>query len=160
MHLSDRIAVVRDGRIAAIGEPRRIYDNPVSRWIAAFLGDVNARDVEGWRDGGNGYVVATLEGGGEAVARGTDAARHSERATLVVRPERCRISPVSTQPHNSFRGVVAGTSFLGPVQRIRLVTDGGWEVLATVAGHSPSALPGAVAFCEFDPDAALIVPDL
>jgi len=160
MHLSDRIAVVRDGRIAAIGAPRQIYDNPASRWIAAFLGDVNARDVDTWHDREDGYVIATIEGGIEAVVRISDAARDAERATLVVRPERCQISMHPTQAHNSFRGVVVSTSFLGPVQRVRVATDSGWEVLATVPGHAAPAESGSIAYCEFEPSAALIVPQV
>lgn len=160
MHLSDRIAVVRDGRIAAIGAPREIYDNPASRWIAAFLGDVNARDVERWHEANDGYVKATLAGGIDAVARVSGDAREAARAALVVRPERCVIVPRPTQPLNSFRGTVVATSFLGPVQRVRVATDAGWEVLAGAPGHAAAIAAGSLVHVEFEPDAALIVPQL
>ncbi len=43
--LSDRVAVMRDGRIRQIGTPRELYENPVERFVAAFMGRVNVFPV-------------------------------------------------------------------------------------------------------------------
>ena len=45
--VGDRIAVMRDGRIVQQGTPRQVYDDPVDRWVAEFVGDVVEVDVSG-----------------------------------------------------------------------------------------------------------------
>src|ERR671917_1092566 len=42
LSLADVVAVMRDGRIEQVGAPREIYERPVSRWVAEFLGDADA----------------------------------------------------------------------------------------------------------------------
>lgn len=42
LSLADVVAVMRGGRIEQVGAPREIYDRPVSRWVAEFLGDADA----------------------------------------------------------------------------------------------------------------------
>jgi len=39
--MSDRIVLMRQGRIAQIGTPRDLYDRPASRYVADFIGDTN-----------------------------------------------------------------------------------------------------------------------
>ncbi len=41
LSMADRVAVMRDGRIVQIGEPQEIYWQPVDKWVAEFVGDVN-----------------------------------------------------------------------------------------------------------------------
>lgn len=41
LQLSDRIAIVRDGKIEQFGEPKQLYDYPVNKWVANFIGDSN-----------------------------------------------------------------------------------------------------------------------
>lgn len=41
LRLSDKIAVMRDGRIEQYGEPKEIYDYPINKWVARFIGDSN-----------------------------------------------------------------------------------------------------------------------
>ena len=48
--MSDRIAVMNDGRIAQIGSPREIYEHPVSDFVADFVGTINVLDLPGGRE--------------------------------------------------------------------------------------------------------------
>ena len=41
MVVADRLAVMRDGRIAQVGAPREVYERPASRFVAEFLGEAN-----------------------------------------------------------------------------------------------------------------------
>ena len=45
LQLSDRIAIVRDGKIEQFGEPKQLYDYPVNKWVANFIGDSNFFDA-------------------------------------------------------------------------------------------------------------------
>ena len=81
--LSDRLAVLREGRIEQIGTPGDLYDRPRTRYVADFVGDMNFLQV---RARG---ASALLEGWGSLplalpVADG-------EGCTLAVRPERAAL---------------------------------------------------------------------
>ncbi len=60
--MSNRIAVVREGKIEQIGKPREIYERPASRFVADFIGTSNFIDGTVKERQGQIYVVGTAEG--------------------------------------------------------------------------------------------------
>lgn len=82
MVMSDRIAIMRAGRIVQLGTADEIYGSPGSRFVAEFMGEVNLFEVEGTGAGGFRALgeEMTVAGGRLELAAG-------ERATLMVRPE-------------------------------------------------------------------------
>jgi ABC-type Fe3+/spermidine/putrescine transport system ATPase subunit len=92
--MSDRIAIMNDGRIVQQGTPREIYTRPASVFASDFIGETNL--LEGTVDAAaDGLVTVTLRNGalvqaatGEALAAGSDA-------TLSVRPEALRVRPLA-----------------------------------------------------------------
>ncbi len=84
--LSDRIGVMRGGRVAQIGDPEQLYRRPASRDVAQAFGPANflaVRVVE-VRDLG---VVVETEGGDRVPVAGIGAFREGNRGVLVLRPE-------------------------------------------------------------------------
>ena len=63
MNLSDRIIIIRTGRIVAEGKPRELYETPHSLWAAQFLGDANFFPVKHWEERRRGHAVAVTEDG-------------------------------------------------------------------------------------------------
>jgi len=70
MVMSDRVAIMRDGRIVQAGTPNEIYNRPSSRFVAEFMGEVNTFSVSGGRideldvavaDVPDGYLVVRPE---------------------------------------------------------------------------------------------------
>lgn len=70
MVMSDRIAIMREGRLVQVGTPSEIYHRPASRFVAQFMGEVNIFTVRGGRIGelqtegsdlGDGYLVVRPE---------------------------------------------------------------------------------------------------
>jgi spermidine/putrescine ABC transporter ATP-binding subunit len=89
--MSDRIAVMNEGRIAQLGRPEELYDRPSSRFVASFLGESNFLPgiVHGFQD--DEIVVASCGGTMvRAVAAGRPAA--GDAVTLTMRPERMRFA--------------------------------------------------------------------
>ncbi len=87
--MSDRIAVMRDGRILQLGTPAEIYERPAVRFVADFIGEANLLDATRiaparWRLAG-GAELASAEDGPSA-------------ATLAIRPERAALTPDGTLP--------------------------------------------------------------
>jgi spermidine/putrescine transport system ATP-binding protein len=55
--MSDRIAVMLDGKIAQLASPQELYSRPVSKWVASFIGVMNFLQGDLFRDGGDKLSV-------------------------------------------------------------------------------------------------------
>jgi spermidine/putrescine transport system ATP-binding protein len=82
MTLSDRIAVMNEGRIEQLGPPEEIYREPATEFVAEFIGDTNLFDAEVVDRDGERVAVVGGEGGFAVPAPGKDG-----QATVAVRPE-------------------------------------------------------------------------
>ena len=110
--MSNRIAVMRDGKIEQIGRPREIYDAPKSRFVADFIGTSNfIEGVVEERDHGT-YVVRTPEG--QLRARSDADFAPGTQVVVAARPEHVALDTTGngTGP-NRWRGRVAARAFLG-----------------------------------------------
>jgi spermidine/putrescine transport system ATP-binding protein len=85
--MSDRIAVMNEGRILQLGTPGDIYERPRTRFVADFIGQTNFLDIE--VVGSDGATVEVeLPGSGPLRARMPDGMQPQGRMTLAVRPEK------------------------------------------------------------------------
>jgi spermidine/putrescine transport system ATP-binding protein len=83
MTVSDHIILMRDGRIEQAGEPQRIYERPLNRFVAEFLGSANlipARGVNGRAHTAVGELRVSNK-------------PEWQEGTLAIRPERIRVCP-------------------------------------------------------------------
>ena len=141
MTLSDRIAVMRDGRIEQIGTPREVYEQPANTWVASFLGDAN---LIGCRVVGQSSDRTVLATRGEPHVRllappdhpdgpagDADAVGPDESVFLMVRPQRIDLVSGSDSPdaggdtHNSLPATVEAAYFSGTELRYLIITDQG-----------------------------------
>lgn len=112
MELAHRIAVMNSGRVAQVGTPREIYERPVSRYVADFIGTAN--ELHGTiaaRGDGDAVTVDTALGPIDAVA--DDHLAVGDDAILIFRPERCKFSTVEQPDTNSWKADVQASIFLG-----------------------------------------------
>ena len=126
--MADRIAVMRDGRVAQIGSPDELYEAPATRWVARFLGDANVFEgrVDGDRVGNWRVDPAALRRVGA-----------SGPAAVVVRPERMLLAPVSAADQmngaaNVLRGRLAEVAYLGTARRYVVDLERGGTVEARI----------------------------
>lgn len=112
MELAHRIAVMDSGRVAQLGTPREIYEQPTSRYVADFIGTAN--ELHGTlasRGADTSVVVSTALGDVNAVAdAGIDV---GDEVIVVFRPERCTFSAQRRDGVNSWNGDVQASIFLG-----------------------------------------------
>ena len=130
--MSDRIAVFNKGRIEQLDAPQELYEKPRTLFIAGFIGDSNFLPVSVGRDKMLSYadrplraqLPAPLEAGGTA--------------TLVIRPERIRISS-RTESASTSENVISGhiktVIYLGKSRKYVIVDDRGHEILALEQCH-------------------------
>jgi spermidine/putrescine transport system ATP-binding protein len=112
MVMSDRIAVMRDGRIVQIGTPEEIYTRPVNRFVAEFMGEVNVFPVRRRSDG----VYAGSEVGGTFRVAGTSA----PEGFIVVRPEFMRLLSQPRDAENVIDGALYNSYSLGSRMQYRV----------------------------------------
>jgi spermidine/putrescine transport system ATP-binding protein len=106
LSMSDRVAVMSNGVIEQLDEPRAIYDRPVSAFVADFIGDMNFVDAI-VVDAANGAFSA--EAGAGVIIRGTGRARPRTRVRVGLRPERISVRPgsASSGPNSAGAEVLA-----------------------------------------------------
>jgi putrescine transport system ATP-binding protein len=131
MTLAHRMAVMDCGRLVQVASPREIYEQPESRWVAQFLGEVNL--IEGGViETGAGEVVVG-DGSGRRL-RVAAAAAPGARVALALRPEKLRITTTSEPPEddNVLRGTVADIGYLGGVSIYKVVLADGAVMKVTI----------------------------
>jgi spermidine/putrescine transport system ATP-binding protein len=104
--MSDRIAVMSEGRILQIGSPREIYDRPSERFVANFIGDTNLMEAD-VLSASNGTARLRLASGVETDADVPEGMSPSGKVTVVVRPE-----------HASISGSAEGSELSGTLENI------------------------------------------
>src|SRR6516165_4098154 len=111
LSLSDRIAVIAEGRIRQLGPPDEIYRRPVDRFVASFVGDVNVLRARLERIDG---AIATVALGAARVkvpSRTLEGAASGSIVDLFVRPEELR--PAEHGAAVAADGIVAAQSYQG-----------------------------------------------
>jgi iron(III) transport system ATP-binding protein len=111
--LSHKIAVMSEGRIQQIGTPREIYDRPLNKFVADFVGTTNFIEgtVSAKGTGENAYLVQTEIGPIQSIA--VDQLRIGDAVVLSIRPEDLDLSEQKPDCVNVLRGTVHQKVFLG-----------------------------------------------
>ena len=126
LSIADRIAIMQAGRIVQIGTPKDLYDRPVNRWVASFIGQANLWDG---RVGADRRSVHTPIG----VLACDEAARHAADApvTVLIRPESVLPGHLSPAAPNVLPCTVRADRFLGSARRLDLAVGEGMVRLDT-----------------------------
>ena len=141
MVMSDRLAVMRDGRIVQIDTPTNVYKYPSTRFVADFLGEANLFDVAVRENDGKRAVVVYADGTSGAVhVSGSRSSDGSSGGTVCVRPERVRFAADHEAAENVVYGSFVGHLHLGASLRC-VVNALGREVIVTLLDHAEFAAP-------------------
>jgi spermidine/putrescine ABC transporter ATP-binding subunit len=135
--MSDRIAVMNEGRIAQLGCPEDLYDRPCSRFVASFLGESNF--LPGIVYGFQGDDIVVAECGGTMVrALAQSRPARGDKVVLTMRPERMRFADAGCEPAlNRMQATVKEAVFAGERCRYMLAApDGTSMVLKEPSGAS------------------------
>jgi ABC-type Fe3+/spermidine/putrescine transport system ATPase subunit len=112
MTLSDRIAILNQGRIVQVGAPLEVYERPLNRFAAGFLGVANFLEGRVASVSGGEARIDLALGGQALAAAGT--LRADDPALIAVRPEKIGVSAGDgeTGP-NRLNGTITAAVFSG-----------------------------------------------
>jgi len=152
--MSDRVGVMDGGRLLQVGPPMDIYERPMTRFVANFIGDANLIDgtVEALGDG----TVSVRAGRHLVRARRAGWEQVGTRLTVCVRPERIRVQ--HSDAPGVLRGRVEDRAFSGYVVKYRLALED-HRLHAAVPYQSGMALYGIgdEVSAAWDPQQAVVV---
>ena len=157
--MSDRIAVMNEGRIAQIGTPHEIYERPVNRFVTDFIGESNILTAR----------VALLNGSACALAIGDFLVQAPARegvavdteVSLTLRPEQILLGEEAENSHgNKLQARVIDSTYQGAVVRYRLDLAGQTVVAEVPNRANRSSLPSDTEITiSWQPEATEILPD-
>jgi putative spermidine/putrescine transport system ATP-binding protein len=141
--MSDRIAVFHDGRIQQLSDPVTLYDRPVNRFVAGFIGDNNTLSCE-FAGTENGLCVVRMLDGSHLLTT-SPCGPESSKLTISLRPERLSLdSPDRKNAENRIAAKVLDRTFLGDRVRLTLQAFGSERLVASVpASEGAEILPGS-----------------
>ncbi|HTB50791.1 MAG TPA: hypothetical protein VK701_07425, partial [Solirubrobacteraceae bacterium] len=152
--LSDRIAIMRAGKVASVGEPARIYARPADSFVAGFFANANLLDVREHELLGDGSARVRC---GESEVRCATTAVAGDRVVLAVRRRSLRRTPTA----GSLRvaGIVAEMLLFGDDQEISIQSPGLGRVVATIDSRDCAGIAlGAELELFVAADEAVLVP--
>jgi len=157
--MSDRVAVMNEGRILQVGAPHEIYNRPNDRFVADFIGDTNFISVEViGRD--EREIRVRLPGGAEITVPAPTGLPQGNEVTLAIRPEQARI--VTEGDAISLKGSLTDEIYIGTdtQYRIDIGTASPFVVRVQNAdGETRRISPGTEVGIYADPRAIQILKD-
>ena len=171
--MSDVIVVMRDGRIQQMGDPTDLYERPVNRFVASFIGTTNFIDAT---------VVETPASDGTVMVRSSQGLTLRGRLTnpearrvagdsvvVATRPERLEVASADraappTAGTTQISGRVQQGTYLGDQTEYRITTAEAGELIvrhqnAAGASGAPGVGPGDPVVVRWQEDANLILSD-
>ncbi|MBU6441450.1 MAG: ABC transporter ATP-binding protein [Betaproteobacteria bacterium] len=161
MTMADRIAVMREGRFVQVGEPLEIYENPKSRFVADFIGNVNLFAGELVTDEPERCEIRTPEalfhvGHGITGTLGM-------RLSVALRPEKMRLQAGHAPgAPNQLHARVAARAYLGSYTQYELELAGGRRIRVAQANadrHVEAFDGGAPVTVRWSETAAMVIQD-
>lgn len=141
--MSDRIAVMNEGRIVQLGTPTEIYEQPRARFVADFMGASNIFSARVLGVDGD-HVRAETEGGLTiSVLRAEEAgAPASAQVSVCIRPEEIKVYPPDAEEggENRFKGVIAEKVYQGDFTELLIDLENGEENVVRLNSDSAREL--------------------
>jgi spermidine/putrescine transport system ATP-binding protein len=160
--MSDRIAVINQGKVEQAASPQDLYEEPANAFVADFLGVSNLMDatVAGPSAGGDGAEVR-LSDNFSVDVRGGDVA-HRGQAKVVIRPERIGVEPAGSPGPNRLPGLLTNVVYHGSNLQLAIQLASGHSVTAVVPNSGDDTasawLPGTAVACHLPPTGLRVLP--
>jgi ABC-type Fe3+/spermidine/putrescine transport system ATPase subunit len=158
LSMSDRVAVMSDGRIVQIDAPEALYERPNSRYVANFVGRTNLIDVvvREMLDGGLARVEAYCAASLVLVAAVSPHLKVDvgDRCLLGARPEHFHLGGGRA---NTIEAKARATTYLGSIRYLDVEGPGGETLTVQVAPGDPVPSRGEAVVISWRPEACFLI---
>jgi ABC-type Fe3+/spermidine/putrescine transport system ATPase subunit len=130
--MTDRIAVMNSGDIEQVGDPKEIYEHPLTPFVADFVGSLNAFDLR-VDEIADGLAVMRVSERERLVVPVGSHTRTGEQLRVAVRPERVRIEPSNGRAPEGgsiVEGTVAELVYLGGLSQFHVDTGAAGRIVS------------------------------
>lgn len=130
--MSDRVAVMHEGRIRQVSAPKDIYRRPTDLFVAGFVGEVNLIPVKlksGVVEGPAGEILPAAPWKGE-----------EREATLCVRPEHLHLETSAGGSSSGLQGRISGVTFVGDATIFEFRSERGLQLQSKMLNVSPKSM--------------------
>jgi putative spermidine/putrescine transport system ATP-binding protein len=158
LSMSDRVAILRDGRLVQHGAPSELYERPLTRFVADFLGRSNFLSGRVEASDGDGFAYRV----GQNVFRQLGGARDGEEVLIALRPEKIEIVREGGRaPENILGGALAQWTYVGTAFHLLVDTAEAGRMSVTVPAWRHGTPPeiGDRMTMGWDRDASIRVED-
>jgi putative spermidine/putrescine transport system ATP-binding protein len=158
LSMSDRIAVLRDGRLIQHGTPTDLYTQPKSRFVADFMGASNFLTAQVLSSSATGF---TYQVGRSRFEHEGAVSESGSRVTLALRPEKIDLLHAPGETRNCLAGTVANWTYIGTSYHVLIDARDAGRFAVTVPAwrHGPPPDIGSAATIGWSPDATVMVQD-
>ena len=135
MTMADRIAVMNHGQFFQISPPAELYEQPVSKYVADFIGDINLLEGRVTKNERGHIVLGSEVTGGRIESLGETVAGLGDKAWFAVRPEKVSIDlqPPNDPTVNTASGTVWDIGYVGDISVYHVKLDNGGTMRASIA---------------------------
>jgi putrescine transport system ATP-binding protein len=160
MTMADRIGVMNHGRLIQVDVPSMIYEQPASRWVAEFIGDVNL--LEGRLKSVEADTTLLDSAAGRLRVAQRIAGKPGDAVWVALRPEKVHIANEPCAGENCAGGQVWDIGYLGDLSIYKVRLDSGQVMRAAVANRTrvterPIGWEDRV-WLSWTPDAGVLLP--
>jgi len=143
MTVADRIAVMDHGKLVQVATPTEIYEQPNSRYVAEFVGDINLIEAEVVRATPDEVALKSSAMDAELRLPSRTEAKAGDRMAVALRPEKIRISkePLAEVHANCAQGVVYDIAYLGDLSIYHVHLESGLVLKAAKTNISRQIEP-------------------
>jgi len=156
LSIADRIAVLRNGRLEQVGQPRELYNRPTNRFVAGFLGETTF--LEGSVIGGDqGQVVVGTAMGRLRGSSGDRTTTTGDKVVCSIRPESVRLGRPPADAANRLGAKIIRTSYLGQMARHELLIGSTKLIAFELNPQSPGLAQHQEVQAWIDPDDVVVL---
>jgi spermidine/putrescine transport system ATP-binding protein len=160
--MSDRIAVMNKGRIEQLGVPVEIYERPVTRYVADFIGETNfleGRITSIHPD----WTEVSLQDAAAVRAPTIEGLSEGQSITIAIRPEKISVGAPDAAPPDRIPGRVEEVVYIGTDTRYIVRLPNGMNVVSRVQNLGQGAVihytPGTEVALIWEPSTARILTE-
>ena len=121
--MSDKVAVMFDGKVEQVASPRDLYERPSTQRVASFIGAMNFIECKVLEKGKNLKIRDSVLGSFDLSKEQVSGVSSNNSITIGIRPEMISILPKGSKIKNSISGKVSDISYFGETTYYKIKCD-------------------------------------